>query len=63
MNYVASGKNNWAYLNLMTNAALVEISRLVMNDNEQVFRYVSKTVDYISYNYYKIQSIDDIANA
>jgi len=57
------GDNNWAYLNLLINNALVEISRLATQDNQQAFLYVSNAIKYMSYNYYNIEKIDNIADA
>lgn len=56
------GENNPIYQNILLNKALIDMSRLVLNDNQQSSDYIELIKDYIQYNYFSINTIDDIAN-
>jgi AraC-type DNA-binding domain-containing proteins len=56
------GENNYTYHNILINKLLIDLSRLVLNDKQQSSDYVEMIKDYIQFNYFSINSINDIAN-
>ncbi len=54
-------QNNLVYLNILLSKALIDIS--VFYNKNQANSYVDQIIKYISYNYFLIENIEEIANA
>lgn len=55
------GENNYVYQSMLLTKSLIDLSRLVLNDNQQSINYIDLIKDYIQFNYFSINSIDEIA--
>lgn len=56
------GDNNPAYKQMECNKLLIHVSRYIQNKDYQTVEYVSKAKSFMTYHYFEIQSIDDIAS-
>lgn len=55
------GENNYIYQSILLTKGLIDLSRLVLNDNQQYANYIDLIKNYIQFNYFSISSIDEIA--
>lgn len=55
------GDNNPAYKQMECNKLLIMLSRYIQNRDYQTVEYVSKAKSFMTYHYFEIESIDDIA--
>lgn len=56
------GENNPIYQNILLTKTLIDVSRLILNDNQQSINYIDLIKDYIQFNYFSINNIDEIAD-
>ncbi len=57
-----SGERNLAYMQMECNKILIDMARMVQNQDHQTAEYVSKAKMYMMYHFYEIESIEDIAD-
>jgi len=55
------GDNNPAYKQMECNKMLIRLSRYIQNKDYHTVEYVSKAKSFMTYHYFEIESIDDIA--
>lgn len=55
-------ENNHLYQNMLLSKSLIDLSRLILNDNQQCINYIDLIKNYIQFNYFSISNIDEIAN-
>lgn len=56
------GEWNAAYIQMMCNKLIVNIARFMQHKNSQVMQYIAKAKSYMTYHYFEITKIDDIAD-
>ena len=56
------GQKNYAYMQMECNKLLIHLARYISNRGSQAAKYVSRAKEFMTYHYFEIHSIEEIAS-